>query len=101
MHDPPQYFALGNKWQGIAGELTHITVGRAGVWGLTPDGQASMLPTPGKIIPSVYQVPARILGQFLLEKYRSLAVPYLHKPIAVACLPSLFIRGRLAENKMY
>ncbi len=73
MHDLPQYFASGNKWQSIVGELTHITVGRAGVWGLTPDGQASMLPTTGKIILPVFQVPARFLGQFLLEKCRNLS----------------------------
>jgi hypothetical protein len=91
MHYLPQYFALGNKWQSIAGELTHITVGRAGIWGLTPDGQASMLPVPGKIILSVCQVLARFIGQFLLEKCRNLSAQIY----CAACQPSLFLRGRI------
>ncbi len=93
MHDPPQYFAVGNKWQSIAGELIHITVGRAGVWGLTPDGQASMLPTPGKIIPSDSQLPARFLGQFLLEKCRNLVLLYLHLSIAFSIRPIPLFRS--------
>jgi hypothetical protein len=32
---------VGNKWQSIPGEVRHITVGRAGVWAITPDSQVT------------------------------------------------------------
>ena len=30
---------IGTKWQEISGQLIHISVGKAGVWGITPEHQ--------------------------------------------------------------
>ena len=30
---------LGSKWQSVTGRLKHITVGQAGVWGISPKNE--------------------------------------------------------------
>ena len=30
---------IGSKWQSVTGRLSHITVGQAGVWGISPKNE--------------------------------------------------------------
>ena len=32
---------LGSKWQSVTGRLKHISVGQAGVWGISPKNEVN------------------------------------------------------------
>ena len=40
---------IGSKWQSVTGRLSHITVGQAGVWGISPKNEVWVCIIPDSI----------------------------------------------------